>query len=133
MAVLRPLKVIITNYPEGKVEYLDEPINREVPEMGTRKIPFSREIYIEADDFMEEPIPKYYRLYPGNEVRLANAYFIKCTDVIKDENGNIKEIHATCDQKRNQEQVLPVANKGYYSLIDANHNVPCEIGYMTIL
>lgn len=128
MAVLRPLKVIITNYPEGKVEYLDEPINREVPEMGTRKIPFSREIYIEADDFMEEPIPKYYRLYPGNEVRLANAYFIKCTDVIKDENGNIKEIHATYDPETKSGTGFTGRKvKGTIHWIDANHNVPCEI------
>src|SRR5690554_5853470 len=99
MAVLRPLKVVITNYPEDKVEYLDEMINREVPEMGTRKIPFSKEIYIEQEDFMENPIPKYRRLSPGKEVRLANAYFIKCTDFIKDEKGNIVEIHATYDPK----------------------------------
>lgn len=97
MAVLRPLKVVITNYPEGQVEYLDAEINPEVPEMGTRQIPFSREIYIEQEDFMENPVPKYFRLFPGNEVRLKHAYFIKCTDVIKDEEGNIVEIHATYD------------------------------------
>lgn len=128
MAILRPLKVVITNYPEGQVEYLEELINREVPEMGTRKIPFSREIYIEEDDFMENPIPKYYRLYPGNEVRLANAYFIKCTDVIKDENGNIIEIHATYDPETKSGSGFTGRKvKGTIHWVDAKHNVPCEI------
>lgn len=128
MAILRPLKVIITNYPEGQVEYLDEPVNKEVPEMGIRKIPFSREIYIEQDDFMEVPIPKYYRLYPGNEVRLANAYFIKCTDVIKDENGNIKEIQATYDPETKSGTGFSGRKvKGTIHWVDAKHNIPCEI------
>lgn len=128
MAVIRPLKVVITNYPEGQVEYLEEAINKEVPEMGTRKIAFSREIYIEQDDFMENPLPKYYRLYPGNEVRLANAYFIKCNDVIKDEDGNIIEIHVTYDIETksgtgfNKRKV-----KGTIHWVDAKHNLPCEI------
>lgn len=99
MGVIRPLKVIITNYPENEVEMLDAEVNPEVPEMGTRKIPFSREIYIEQDDFTENPPPKYFRLFPGNEVRLKNAYFIKCNDVIKDEHGNIVELHCTYDPK----------------------------------
>lgn len=97
MAILRPLKVVITNYPEGKEELLDAENNPENPDMGKRKIPFSREIYIEQEDFMEDPPKKYFRLYPGNEVRLRNAYFIKCEDVIKDEQGNIVEIHCTYD------------------------------------
>lgn len=97
MAVLRPLKVVITNYPEGEMEWLDAENNPENPEMGSRKIPFSREIYIEQDDFMENPPPKYFRLFPGGEVRLKHAYFIKCHDVIKDEDGNIVEIHCTYD------------------------------------
>lgn len=97
MAVLRPLKVVITNYPEGHVEWLDAENNPENEEMGTRKIPFSREIYIERTDFMENPPKKYYRLFPGNEVRLKHAYFIKCHDVIKDEDGNIVELHCTYD------------------------------------
>lgn len=128
MAVIRPLKVVITNYPEGQVEYLEEAINKEVPEMGIRKIAFSREIYIEQDDFMENPLPKYYRLYPGNEVRLANAYFIKCNDVIKDEDGNIIEIHVTYDIETksgtgfNKRKV-----KGTIHWVDAKHNLPCEI------
>ncbi|MGD8190428.1 glutamine--tRNA ligase/YqeY domain fusion protein [Brevibacillus ginsengisoli] len=97
MAVLNPLKVVITNYPEGQVEMLDAEINPENPEMGNRQIPFSREIYIEQDDFMENPPSKYFRLFPGNEVRLKNAYFIKCNEVIKDENGNVVELHCTYD------------------------------------
>lgn len=97
MGILKPLKVVITNYPEGQVEMLDAEINPEVPEMGMRQIPFSREIYIEQEDFMEDPPKKYFRLFPGNEVRLKHAYFIKCEDVIKDEEGNIVEIHCTYD------------------------------------
>ena len=97
MAVLRPLKVVITNYPEGQVEYLEAENNQENLEMGTRQIPFCRELYIEQDDFMEEPPKKYHRLYVGNEVRLKNAYFVKCNEVIKDENGTITEIHCTYD------------------------------------
>ncbi|MEK3989938.1 glutamine--tRNA ligase/YqeY domain fusion protein [Robertmurraya sp. FSL R5-0851] len=97
MGVLRPLKVVITNYPEGQVEMLDAEINPENPEMGIRQIPFSREIYIEQDDFMENPPSKYFRLFPGNEVRLKHAYFIKCEEVIKDEDGNVVEIHCSYD------------------------------------
>ncbi|WP_038084131.1 glutamine--tRNA ligase/YqeY domain fusion protein [Tumebacillus flagellatus] len=97
MGVVRPLKVVITNYPEDSSELLDAEINPEVPEMGKKQISFSREIYIEADDFMENPPAKYHRLFPGNEVRLKNAYFIKCNDVIKDENGNVVELHCTYD------------------------------------
>ncbi|WP_409303376.1 glutamine--tRNA ligase/YqeY domain fusion protein [Peribacillus sp. SCS-155] len=97
MGVLRPLKVVITNYPEGQTEMLDAEINPEVPEMGIRQIPFSREIYIEQDDFMENPPSKYFRLFPGNEVRLKHAYFIKCEEVIKDENGNVIELRCTYD------------------------------------
>lgn len=89
MGVLDPLKVVITNYPEGQVEMLDAEINPENPEMGTRQIPFSREIYVEREDFMENPPKKYFRLFPGNEVRLKHAYFIKCEEVIKDENGEV--------------------------------------------
>ncbi len=99
MAVINPLKVVITNYPEGQVEWLDAEINPENEAMGTRKIPFSREIYIEQDDFMEDPPKKYFRLFPGNEVRLKHAYFIKCEEVIKDDNGNVVELHCTYDPK----------------------------------
>jgi glutaminyl-tRNA synthetase len=97
MGVLNPLKVVITNYPVDQVEMLDAEINPENPEMGTRQIPFSREIYIEQEDFMEDPPKKYFRLFPGNEVRLKHAYFIKCNEVIKDEQGNVVEIHCTYD------------------------------------
>lgn len=98
MAVLRPLKIVITNYPEGKSEELDAVNNPEKPEAGTRKIPFSRELYIERNDFLENPPKKFFRLAPGREVRLRYAYFIKCTDVIKDkETGDVKELHCTYD------------------------------------
>lgn len=97
MGVLKPLKVVITNYPEGQVEWLDADINPENPEMGTRKIPFSREIYIEQEDFMEDPPKKYFRLFPGNEVRLKHAYFIKCEEFIKDDEGNVVELRCTYD------------------------------------
>lgn len=97
MAVLEPIKLIITNYPKDQVEYLDAPNNQENPEMGTRKIPFCRELYIDRNDFMIEPPRKYFRLYPGNEVRLMNAYFVRCTDYVTDEAGNVVEVHATYD------------------------------------
>ncbi|MCX8026838.1 MAG: glutamine--tRNA ligase/YqeY domain fusion protein [Thermodesulfovibrionales bacterium] len=97
MAVLEPLKVVIINYPEDKVEYLDAINNPEDPAAGTRQIPFSKEIYIEKDDFMEHPVKDFYRLAPGREVRLRYAYFIKCVDVKKDADGNITEIICTYD------------------------------------
>lgn len=97
MAVLNPLKVIIDNYPEGKVEELEAVNNPEDPEAGTRKIPFTREIYIERDDFLEDPPKKFFRLSPGREVRLKHAYFIKCEKVVKDDRGEIVELHCTYD------------------------------------
>lgn len=97
MAVLKPIKLVITNYPEGQSELLEIENNAKDPEKGTRMVPFSRELYIEEEDFMENPVPKYFRLYPGNEVRLKGAYFVKCTDVIKNEDGSIKEVHCTYD------------------------------------
>ena len=97
LAVLDPVKLIIDNYPEDETEYLEIENNKEVPEMGTRKIPFGKELWIEREDFMEEPPKKYFRLFPGNEVRLMNAYFVTCTGFEKDENGNITEIHCTYD------------------------------------
>lgn len=97
MAVLDPVKLVITNYPEGQIEYLDAPNNQENEEMGTRKVPFAKELYIERDDFMIEPAKKYFRLYPGNEVRLMNAYFVTCQDYVTDENGNVTEVHCTYD------------------------------------
>ena len=97
MAVLNPIKLVIDNYPEGQVEYLDVPNNLENEELGTRKVPFCRELYIEREDFMEEPPKKYFRLFPGNEVRLMSAYFVKCESFVKDENGNVTEVHCTYD------------------------------------
>jgi glutaminyl-tRNA synthetase len=97
MAVLNPLKVVITNYPEDQIDELDAVNNPEDPTAGTRKVPFSRELYIERDDFMEDPPKKFFRLSPGREVRLRYAYFVTCTDVVKDENGEIIEIHCTYD------------------------------------
>ncbi len=97
MAVLDPIKLVIDNYPEDQVEYLDAANNLENEELGTRQIPFCRELYIEREDFMEEPPRKYFRLFPGNEVRLMHAYFVKCESFIKDEQGNVTEVHCTYD------------------------------------
>ncbi len=97
MAVLDPIKLVITNYPEGQIEYLDVVNNQENEELGSRKLPFGRELYIEREDFMIEPPKKYFRLYPGNEVRLMNAYFVKCEEYFTDENGRVTEIHCTYD------------------------------------
>ena len=97
MAVLDPIKLVIDNYPEGQVEYLDVPNNLENEELGTRKVPFCKELYIERDDFMEEPPKKYFRLFPGNEVRLMSAYFVKCVSYEKDEAGNVTVVHCTYD------------------------------------
>mgnify|MGYP002563370256 CR=1 FL=1 len=97
MAVLDPIKLVIDNYPEGEVEYLEAPNNMENEKLGTRKIPFGRELYIEREDFMVDPPKKYKRMFPGTEVRLMNAYFVTCTDYITDENGKVTEIHCTYD------------------------------------
>ena len=97
MAVLDPIKLVIDNYPEGQVEYLDAANNLENDALGTRQIPFCRELYIEREDFMEEPPKKYFRLFPGNEVRLMHAFFVKCVSFVKDENGKVVEVHCTYD------------------------------------
>jgi len=97
MAVLRPLKVVITNYPEDKVEEFDAVNNPEDAAAGTRKVPFSRELWIERDDFMEDPPPKFYRLAPGKEVRLRYAYFVRCEEVVKDAAGRVVELRCTYD------------------------------------
>ena len=97
MAVLDPIKLVIDNYPEGQTEYMEVENNQENPELGSRKVPFSRELYIEREDFMEEPPKKYFRLFPGNEVRLKGAYFVKCVDYKKDADGKVTEIHCTYD------------------------------------
>ncbi|WP_019536926.1 glutamine--tRNA ligase/YqeY domain fusion protein [Paenibacillus ginsengihumi] len=127
MGVLRPLKVVITNYPEGQVEMLDAEINAENPEMGVRQIPFSREIYIEQDDFMENPPPKYHRLYPGNEVRLKHAYFIKCENVVKDADGRVVEIHCTYDPETKSGSGFTGRKvKGTIHWVEATRAVPAE-------
>jgi glutaminyl-tRNA synthetase len=127
MGVLRPLKVIITNYPEGQTEMLETEINQENPEMGTKQIPFSREIYVEQDDFMENPPNKYFRLFPGNEVRLKNAYFIRCNDFIKDEAGNVIELHCTYDPETKSGSGFTGRKvKGTLHWVDANHAAPAE-------
>ncbi|MDC0761495.1 glutamine--tRNA ligase/YqeY domain fusion protein [Brevibacillus sp. AG] len=127
MAVLNPLKVVITNYPEGQVEMLEAEINPENPEMGNRQIPFSREIYIEQDDFMENPPSKYFRLFPGNEVRLKHAYFIKCNDVVKDADGNVIEIHCTYDlETKSGSGFTGRKVKGTIHWVDATNALPAE-------
>ncbi|MFD0828388.1 glutamine--tRNA ligase/YqeY domain fusion protein [Neobacillus sp. M.A.Huq-85] len=127
MGVINPLKVVITNYPEGQIELLDAEINPENPEMGMRKIPFSREIYIEQDDFMEDPPKKYFRLFPGNEVRLKHAYFIKCEEVIKDANGKVVELHCTYDPVTKSGTGFTGRKvKGTIHWVEAAHAVPAE-------
>ncbi len=114
--MLDPIKLIIDNYPEGQVEYLDVANNLENEELGIRKVPFGRELYIEREDFMEEPPKKYFRLFPGNEVRLMHAYFVKCESFVKDENGKITEVHCTYDPKQKREAVLQEESKRNDSL-----------------
>ena len=127
MAVLDPLKVVITNYPEGEVELLEAENNPENPEMGVRHIPFSREIYIERDDFMENPPPKYHRLFPGNEVRLKHAYFIKCEEVVKDEAGNVVELRCTYDPETKSGSGFTGRKvKGTIHWVEATRAVPAE-------
>ena len=128
MAVLRPLKVIIDNYPEDKVEWLDAINNPEDESAGSRKIPFSREIYIERGDFMEHPPKKYFRLYPGNEVRLKHAYYIKCTDFVKNENGDVLELHCSYDPE-SRGGGTPDGRKirGTLHFVSAKHALPAQI------
>ncbi|KUO76354.1 MAG: glutamine--tRNA ligase [Desulfosporosinus sp. BRH_c37] len=127
MAVLEPLKVVITNYPEAQVEMLEAENNPENPEMGTRQIPFSREVYIEQDDFTENPPAKYHRLFPGNEVRLKNAYFIKCHEIVKDESGKVIELHCTYDQETKSGSGFTGRKvKGTIHWVDASQAVPAE-------
>lgn len=128
MVVLNPVKVVITNFPEGKIEYLDAINNPEDEKAGTRKVPFTREIYIEKDDFMENPVPKFYRLSPGREVRLRYAYFIKCEKVIKDKNGEIKEIHCTYDPNTKGGNA-PDGRKVKATLhwVSVSKNIPVEV------
>jgi glutaminyl-tRNA synthetase len=128
MAVLRPLKVVIENYPEDQVEELEAINNPEDPSMGTRKIPFSKVIYIEEDDFREDPPRKFYRLAPGREVRLRYGYFIKCTDVIKDENGEIIELRCTYDpETRGGSAPDGRRVKATLHWVSASHAHPAEV------
>nr|WP_245983563.1 glutamine--tRNA ligase/YqeY domain fusion protein [Ammoniphilus oxalaticus] len=127
MTVIDPLKVVITNYPEGEVEWLDAEINPENEEMGMRQIPFSREIYIERDDFMEVPPKGYRRLFPGNEVRLKHAYFVKCEEVIKNEQGEVVEIHCTYDPETKSGSGFTGRKvRGTIHWVEATQAIPAE-------
>ena len=128
MAVLDPVKVVIDNYPEGETEYLEVVNNLENEELGVRKVPFSRELYIDREDFMEEPPKKYFRMFPGNEVRLMNAYFVTCNSFVKDENGVVTEIHCTYDPASkggNSSDGRKV--KGTIQWVSAAQAIPAEI------
>jgi glutaminyl-tRNA synthetase len=128
MAVLKPLKVVITNYPDGGGEELDAVNNPEDPNAGTRKVPFTKTIYIEQDDFREVPPPKYFRLAPGVEVRLRYAYFIKCTNVVKDASGNVIEVHCTYDPAtRGGDAPDGRKVKGTIHWVSAEKSVPAEV------
>ena len=127
MAVLDPVKVIIDNYPEGEEEWLDAPNNVKNEELGSRKIPFCKELYIERNDFMEDPPSKYFRLFPGNEVRLMNAYFVKCVDYKKDETGKVTEIHVTYDPETKSGSGFTGRKvKGTIHWVSARHAVKAE-------
>lgn len=150
MAVLQPLKLIIDNYPEGQSELVEVQNNPEVPEMGTRQVAFGRELYIERDDFMIEPPKKYFRLFPGNEVRLMNAYFVTCTGYDTDEDGNVTAVHATYDPATkcgsgfserkvkgtihwvNAGEAVPFTARLYENLIDEEKGVYNEDGTMNL-
>lgn len=127
MAVLRPLKVIIDNYPEDKTEELELPVNQDRPEMGTRKITFSKEIFVEQEDFMIEPVKKYFRLFPGNEVRLRGAYFVKCVGYDTDDSGNVTAVHCTYDpESRGGNSPDGRKVKGTLHWVSAKDSVPFE-------
>lgn len=127
MVVFEPVKVVITNYPEGKTEMLHGEENPEDPNAGSREIPFSREVYIEAEDFMENPPKKYFRLAPGQMVRLKSAYIIKCENVIKDENGNVKELHCTyIPESRSGSDTSGINVKGTLHWVSVQHAVAVE-------
>jgi glutaminyl-tRNA synthetase len=128
LAVLRPIKVVITNYPEGKTEELDAINNPEDENAGKRKIPFSREIFVERDDFAEVPPPKYFRLKPGGEVRLKYAYIIKCDEVIKDANGNVTELRCTADLESKTGGATSARKiKGTIHWVSVAHAVDAEV------
>ena len=128
MAVLDPIKVVLTNYPEGKTEWLEAPSHPQKPEVGTRSVPLGREIWIERNDFMEDPPRKFFRMRPGGEVRLRNAFIVKCTDLIKDSEGNITEIH--CEYDPDSRSGLPGASrkvKGTIHWVSVEHGVNAEV------
>jgi glutaminyl-tRNA synthetase len=126
--VENPIKVVITNYPEGILEEMEMENNRNVPEMGTRRVPFGREIFIDGDDFMETPVKGYFRLFPGNEVRLKGAYFITCTEAIKDEAGNVVELRCTYDpQTRSGDGFEGRKVKGTIHWVEATTALPIII------
>lgn len=128
MAVLDPIKLIIDNYPDDKVEWMDVHNNMENPELGGRKIPFCKELYIDREDFMEEPPKKYFRLFPGNEVRLMNAYFVKCVDYKKDADGRITEIHCTYDPETKSGSGFTGRKvKGTIHWVSARHSINAEV------
>ena len=127
MAILDPVKLVIDNYPEDQVEYMDVANNQENPEMGTRKVPFTKELYIEREDFMEEPPKKYFRMFPGNEVRLMNAYYVTCTGVDKDENGNINCIHCTYDPETKGGNFAGRKVKGTIHWVSASRGINAEV------
>lgn len=128
MCILRPLKVVIDNYPEGVVEQLEAVNNPEDTSMGTREVPFSRTLFIEQDDFMENPSKKYFRLSPGNEVRLRYAYIVKCTEVIKDASGSITELHCTYDpETKSGSSQSGRKVKGTIHWVSADHALPVEV------
>jgi glutaminyl-tRNA synthetase len=127
MAVLKPLKVVIANYPEEQVEEFDAENNPEDPQAGTRKVPFSREIFIEQDDFMEDPPKKFFRLAPGREVRLKNAYIIQCEEVVKDENGKITELRCTYDPDSRSGSGQGRKVKGTLHWVSIEHALPIEV------
>jgi glutaminyl-tRNA synthetase len=127
MAVLDPVKLVIDNYPEDQVEYFDVQNNQENESLGSRKVPFSKVLYIEREDFMEEPPKKYFRLFPGNEVRLMNAYFVKCESFLKDETGRVTEIHCTYDpETRSGSGFTGRKVKGTIHWVSAAHAVAVE-------
>lgn len=128
MAVIDPVKLVIDNYPEDMVEMMEVTNNPENPEMGTRTVPFCKELYIEREDFMEEPPKKYFRLFPGNEVRLMNGYFVTCTGCEKDEEGNVTVVHATYDpETRSGSGFEGRKVKGTIHWVSARHSIPAEI------
>lgn len=128
MAALDPVKLIITNYPEDQVEQMEVSNNQENEEMGTRMVPFSRELYIDREDFKIEPPKKYFRLFPGNEVRLMNAYFVTCTDYVTDENGVVTEVHATYDpETRSGSGFSGRKVKGTIQWVEATTSVKAEV------